>query len=98
MEWSIELNKQTYIPSTDEVRYAYAWEREGWGGEAFDRWLAQHDAETAARAWNEALDHVWELNDPAYTVVHTSSQYPVVTWADVLQSRAENPYRGDIND
>lgn len=54
--------------------------------------LADHDA----AVWDEALDHVWQLNDPAYTVVGPGlGDKPVVTEADIRQARAENPYRGD---
>ena len=49
----------TYTPTTDDVRDE--WIESGQGsptvrlhaGAAFDRWLAAHDAEVAAQAWDE---------------------------------------------
>lgn len=57
-----------YTPTTDEVRedFAYPWEgfkqdREGRLA-AFDRWLADHDREAAARALEEAADD-WQRGE-----------------------------------
>lgn len=47
-----------------------------------------------ARAWDEALRHVWELNDPAYTILtDTESIHPLLTRNDVDQALRQNPYR-----
>ena len=43
-------------------------------------------------AWNEALDHVWKLSDPANTVVQTRSRKEVLVEDDIAQAKAENPY------
>ena len=48
-----------FVPATEDVRESYTYfrgaiptvEHEA----EFDRWLAAHDAETAARAWDEAV-------------------------------------------
>lgn len=59
-------------------------------------WLADLRRRERAAAWDEALDHVWELNDPAYTVItDTDSIHPIVTRSDVEQAKQENPYRAD---
>lgn len=51
---------------------------------------------TAEQAWVSALEHVWELNDPAYSILpDTASRLPLVTEADVRQAKAENPYVGN---
>ena len=46
-----------HTPTTEDVRLVYGSDRDGWPDgrrlEAFSRWLAAHDAETAARAWDE---------------------------------------------
>ena len=42
-----------YTPDTDEVRSGYQWDNE-YRGPEFDRWLAAHDAEVAARTLDEA--------------------------------------------
>ena len=54
-----------YTPTTEEVRddyiLRYATEsrlRHNLFGEAFDRWLAAHDAEVAAKTLEDAADHV----------------------------------------
>ena len=50
-----------YVPTTREMESAYVCDSLGAGideAEArrqFSRWLAAHDAETAARAWDEAV-------------------------------------------
>lgn len=50
--------------------------------------------ERMAQAWDEALTHVWALNDPAYTILtDTESIHPLLTRNDVEQGRRENPYR-----
>lgn len=53
-----------YTPTQDEVRedFAYPWEGHEQDREArlaaFDRWLAQHDAEVARAALNKAADEM----------------------------------------
>ena len=50
------------LPTTEDVRFTYAAEREEqtgirsneWG-RRFDAWLAEHDAQVAARAWDEGF-------------------------------------------
>ena len=50
-----------FVPTTREIESAYVCDSLGAGideAEArrrFSRWLAAHDAETAARAWDEAV-------------------------------------------
>lgn len=63
-----------YTPTTDEVREAYRrWKYRfdsEKGGPEFDRWLATHDAEVAARALEEAADAFErKAADPALTAM-----------------------------
>lgn len=48
-----------WMPSTEQVRSHYVFNQSNqWGaerGEAFDRWLAAHDAEVRAEAWDEGF-------------------------------------------
>lgn len=48
-----------------------------------------------ARVWMEALNHVWALADPAFTVDGLASQSmrSVVVNTDIKQAMRENPYR-----
>lgn len=54
-----------YTPTTDVIRDAWVDSRWDQYGERpaseffdeFDRWLAAHDAEVAARVWDEATDY-----------------------------------------
>lgn len=55
--------------------------------------LREAERRGAERAWEAALDHVWELSDPAWTVVAgTAASTPVVTEFDVNQAKRDNPY------
>ena len=54
-----------YAPTTGEVRRRYAYARSGKPGHKnqgavaeFDRWLAAHDAEVAAKALEDAADQI----------------------------------------
>ena len=46
-----------FVPTTEDVRLVYGSDSAGMPDgrrlEAFSRWLAAHDRETAARAWDE---------------------------------------------
>lgn len=42
-----------YTPTTEQVRTHWTDVGFAGDGESFDRWLAAHDRETAARAWDE---------------------------------------------
>lgn len=56
--------------------------------------LAADVALAVELAWDRALDHAWQLNDPAYTVItDTESIHPILTRADIDQAKSENPYR-----
>ena len=73
--------------------------------DGFREWMQAHNrkiaAEAAERGWDEALEHVWALNDPASTV--RMARYPgeegigrgVLVDTDIDQARDENPYRAD---
>ena len=50
-----------------------------------------------AEAWDGALDHVWHLADPAYSVVMTQASKYVVVEADIIQAQLENPYRAALD-
>lgn len=86
-----------YTPTTNAVRNAYmihifdgVQHRDiGLSMAEFDRWLA----EAKAAAWDEAIDHAWELSDPASAVVDTSDLKPVCTESDMQQAKRENPHR-----
>ena len=46
-----------YVPSTEEIK-AQATMLGGWSPEAFDLWLAAHDAEVRTQALRDAADEV----------------------------------------
>ena len=50
----------------------------------------------AAEAWDEAINHVWELSDPISTVDHAEDP-PVNTVYDMRQAMRANPYRAATN-
>lgn len=87
-----------YTPTTEEVRSSFASNQfvqrgefefellaEDEAGAEFDRWLAAHDAEVAAKAWDEGHDAGWNSrHDDAIRGWMSSG---------VHESDAENPYR-----
>lgn len=52
------------------------------------------EGEVKAEAWDEALEHAWQLADPISTV-STEGDMSVCTAGDLVQARRENPYRAD---
>jgi hypothetical protein len=51
-----------YTPTTDEIREATVpGSYQSWGKGYFDRWLAAHDREVAAKAWDEAYDYFGDM-------------------------------------
>ena len=50
-----------HTPTTEDIREAWATDEQGYRYDSeaarFDRWLAAHDAEVAARVWDEATDY-----------------------------------------
>lgn len=64
-----------YTPTTEEARNAFVqtsvWlpDTFGWAanGEAFDRWLTEHDRQVAERAWDEAIEHVDDILGAEYS-------------------------------
>lgn len=88
-----------YTPTTEEVRYRYVQYADdsasavAEGIEEFNEWLKSVRAEV----WEEALQYVWKLNDPAWTVFggglyQSDREVGVLLAADVDQARDENPY------
>lgn len=73
-----------YTPTTDEVRDAWAsWTNafsrgRGIGKDEFNRWLAAHDRQVQAEAWDEGYS----------TGLDYMSQ-----WLDGDEDEPENPYR-----
>jgi hypothetical protein len=66
---------QHYTPATGEIRDAYVYLDKGRTKLAraeFDRWLTEHDRETAAKAWDEGYD-------AGETHGRMPSMYPVTT-------------------
>lgn len=53
-----------WTPSTEQVRSHYVFDQgDRWDaerGQAFDRWLAEHDREVAESAWNQGFDWTWD--------------------------------------
>lgn len=47
-----------YVPTTEQVRETYAalCKTEA-AADEFDRWLAEHDRESAEKAWDEGYDY-----------------------------------------
>lgn len=67
-----------YTPTTEDVREWYADSVDRLGGEAeFDRWLAAHDRETAARAWDEGYrqGRSDQADHSMYHETHTANPY-----------------------
>ena len=57
---SAPQGQDEYVPTTDDVREACYQRFEGFDGDdAFDRWLAAHDAEVREAAAREARAHVF---------------------------------------
>jgi hypothetical protein len=93
---------EQYTPDTDEIREQFLWEftgeKEGKAAAAFDRWLAAHDAEVAAAAWDEGHNArrsrgrskcncgAWSDGECACGLYGTGE----------LLSMKDNPYRGDL--
>jgi hypothetical protein len=72
-----------YTPTTDEIRSGFL-ALHGHSPryeEAFDRWLAKHDRDVAAKAWDEGYE---VGNDDGYGGGHTPAVDP----------KSRNPYRG----
>lgn len=71
------------------------------GGEGDCRCLVREIRHYAATAWDEALDHAWALNDPAYTILaavdpardESEAYLPLLTRGDIEHARRDNPYR-----
>lgn len=42
-----------YVPTTDEIRYRVEHDWAPYGDGSFDAWLAAHDAQVKAEAWDE---------------------------------------------
>lgn len=59
VEQSKEPTMSDFTPTTEQVRALYVHDASAPGqverGEEFDRWLAEHDRETAERAWRDGL-------------------------------------------
>lgn len=61
--------------------------------------FAEKDA--LAEAWDAALDYVWALSDPAYTILacvdpardESEAYLELVTAGDIGQAKRQNPYR-----
>ncbi|WP_019148494.1 hypothetical protein [Timonella senegalensis] len=50
----------SYTPTTEEIRDQYALDSEE-KAEAFDRWLAEHDREVKAQAWEPGAQAVSDV-------------------------------------
>lgn len=89
---------EQYTPTTDEVRAAYFVRKTGLLVSAmthypeFDRWLAERDAEVAAKAWEEgrlAEELAWE---------HAYNGHPVPEGDTCDECAVVNPYRKGTNE
>ena len=69
---------ERYIPTTEEIKRD-ATRLGGWQPQAFDRWLAAHDAEVRAEAW-----------DDGYIAACERYGHELGTYGDKIQP---NPYR-----
>lgn len=91
-------------PETDDLRAAYVWQE--WDGYSwaqhvaagckFDRWLAAHDAEVKAEAWDEGHRHRWRRDrDDGCTCAAWSSDECAcgLYGTGELLSLKDNPYR-----
>ena len=66
--------------------------------EALADLLAARDRRVRGEAWDEAIEHVWELSDPIETVEHFDGLAMVNTVTDMRQAKRENPYRDEGTD
>ena len=80
------------IPATGEIRHDYA---RAWALDEqdlddrrhqFDRWLAEHDRQTAEKAWAEGWEEGNDITERSYAGDATAS---------IPASRDNNPHRKD---
>lgn len=96
------MSESEYTPNTEQVRRYWQYGANAWSaasaddrdlvgsiGAEFDRWLAAHDAEVKAEAWNEGHNEGWESRHDDATAGFTPS--------GVHESDAKNPYREEIH-
>lgn len=82
---------ELYIPTTEEIKRD-ATRLGGWQPEAFDRWLAAHDAEVRARALDDAAEALETYARETYwrddSTFHTINKDAVTDAAKRIRDRA----------
>lgn len=93
------MSGQEWTPTTTNV--ASVWVGYGEHDRAsrmreFDRWLAEHDREVAARAWDEGAETTWQATGEGWNGEYGAGldeQRHNPPWSAVASSMPTNPYR-----